>query len=179
MLHLLVEGNKELNDRKFQLPKKLKEHLKETLANYKGSHEVAGYERLNNILQMDYITYVEMKRIKNFFDNYKGTDKSAEYILNGGGEMKFWVNDTLYQATQAIKDFKTAKKNAGFSNAFIKPHEKDRQTKPSKPSMIKARKNNVTKNVADNQYFTYESRIVKLTETQLREIKEELSKTDI
>lgn len=172
MLHLLLEGNKELNDRKFQLTSKLKKHLQDTLDNYKGSKSVAGYERLNNILNMDYITYSEMKRIKNFFDNYRGTDESAEYILNGGAPMKFWVNDTLHTATQAIKDFKTAKMNAGFDNAFIRTHEKDKQTKVKKPTIIKSKKKDFTKHIANNTFFTAESRIVKLTEQQLKEIKE-------
>ena len=91
MLHLLVEGNSELKNRSFKIPKEVRELLQNTLDNYNGDKTIDGYKRLNNLLSMDTISYQEMKRIKNFFDNYGGTDKSAEFILNGGEQMKNWV----------------------------------------------------------------------------------------
>ena len=131
MLHLLIEdGNKELKTRCFPLGKGIKKHLLKTLDNYTGDKTIDGYKRLTNILSMENgIAYSEMKRLKNFFDNYNGSPQSMEYILNGGDEMKTWVNNTLNTATQAVHDYKQAKKDVGMSNAFIKPHEKDRQTK--------------------------------------------------
>lgn len=157
MLHLITENN-ELKNRTFPLPDGVRKILQNTLDNYKGDKTVDGYKRLNNILNMKSISYHELKRIKNFFDHYNGSDKSAEFILNGGEPMKTWVNNTLYTATKAIRDFKQAKKDAGISNAFIRSHSKDRQNKKNnKPTQVKFNINNVNKNILNATSMKYEN----------------------
>lgn len=159
MIHLINEENSELRHRKFSLPDGIRKQLQNTLKNYNGDKNVDGYKRLNNILQMDGVSYNEMRRIKNFFDHYAGTDKSAEYILNGGEPMKLWVNNTLYTATKAINDYKQAKKDAGEQNAFIKPHEKDRQEKKNKPTQVKFNTKNAGSSISNDTFAKYESKI--------------------
>ena len=157
MLHIITENN-ELKNRRFPIPKNVRKLLQQTLDNYKGDKTIDGYKRLNNVLSMDSIAYNEMKRIKNFFDNYGGTDKSAEYILNGGDAMKTWVNNTLYTATKAVKDYKQAKKDAGLSNAFIRHHSKDRQIKKkNKPTVAKFDTKNTNRKMLDGNTLKYES----------------------
>ena len=157
MLHIIAENN-ELKNRTFPLPDGVRKILQNTLVNYKGDKTVDGYKRLNNILNMQTISYHELKRIKNFFDHYSGSDKSAEFILNGGEPMKTWVNNTLYTATKAVHDFKQAKKDAGVDNAFIKSHSKDRQNKKkNKPTQVKFNTNNVNKNMINATSMKYES----------------------
>lgn len=160
MIHFINEGgNSELKHRVFPLSKGIKKHLMDTLRNYRGDKTIEGYKRLNNLLSMtNGISYSEMKRLKNFFDNYQGTDKSIEFLLNGGEPMKLWVNNTLYTATKAIHDFKQAKKDAGISNAFIKSHEKNRQSKKkNKPTQVKFKTNNVNKNISNNELLKFEN----------------------
>ena len=166
MIHLLNEGNRELRHRKFALPDGIRKHLQNVLNSYNGDKTANGYQRLTNILKMDGIMYNEMKRIKNFFDNYKGSDKSSEYVLNGGEPMKLWVDNTLYTATKAIRDYKQAKKDAGDKNAFIRHHEKDRQEKKNKPTQIKFHTNDTGSSIADNTFMRYEG---KNSETSLNE----------
>ena len=157
MLHLITENN-ELKNRTFPLPDGVRKILQNTLDNYKGDKTIDGYKRLNNILNMQTISYHELKRIKNFFDHYNGSDKSAEFILNGGEPMKTWVNNTLYTATKAVHDFKQAKKDAGISNAFIRNHSKDRQNKKkNKPTQVKYNINNVNKNMLNATTMKYEN----------------------
>ena len=157
MLHIITENN-ELKHRVFPLPDGVRKFLQNTLDNYKGDKTVDGYKRLNNILNMQSISYHELKRIKNFFDHSNGSDKSTEFILNGGEPMKTWVNNTLYTATKAIHDFKQAKKDAGISNAFIKSHSKDRQNKKkNKPTQVKFNNNNVNKNILNATSLKYEN----------------------
>lgn len=157
MLHIITENN-DLKNRTFPLPDGVRKILQNTLNNYKGDKTIDGYKRLNNILNMETISYHELKRIKNFFDHYNGSDKSAEFILNGGEPMKTWVNNTLYTATKAIHDFKQAKKDAGISNAFIKSHSKDRQNKKkNKPTQVKFNTNNVNKNMLNATSMKYEN----------------------
>jgi hypothetical protein len=45
-------------------------------------------------------------------------------VLNGGVEMKNWVNDELRRMREYVKNTKTNKMNAGMMNQFIDPHEK-------------------------------------------------------
>lgn len=176
MLHLLVEENSALKNRTFPIPDGVRDMLQSTLNNYNGDKTVDGYKRLNNLLSSDTITYQDMKRIKNFFDNYQGTDKSAEFILNGGEAMKNWVNSTLNQATKAIEDFKQAKKDAGISNAFRKPHEKDRQNhKKNKPTQVKFNTKNLGQKMIDNDALHYnesKKKTICITEEQSKMLKE-------
>jgi len=180
MLHILTENN-ELKGRKFPIPDGVRRHLQKTLANYKGDKTVEGFKRLNNILSMKGIAYNEMKRIKNFFDNYRGTDKSADYILNGGEPMKNWVNNTLYTATKAIHDFKQAKKDAGIKNAFIKPHEKDRQNKrKNKPTQAKFDTKNASRKMLDGNPLKYENinrKTIVISQKQKKMLKEAMDDT--
>lgn len=144
MLHLLFEsgdGNSELKGKRFPLGKNIYAHLKETLDNYKGDKSVEGYKRLVNIINMNDneggILYNEMKRIKNFFDNYNGSRDSVNYILNGGEPMENWVRNTLNTAIETVKGFKQAKAMGGLNNSFRKEHTKDRIVKPPKETKIK------------------------------------------
>ena len=174
MIHFIFEGgNSELKGRFFPLGKGIRKHLEQTLASYDGDKTIIGYKRLNNILSMENgIAYNELKRIKNFFDNYTGSDKSVDYILNGGTPMKLWVDNTLNTATSAIEGFKQAKKDAGAENAFRKPHEKNRQTKPQKPTVAKVQTANVVKGIHNNTAVQYESKIIRISEEQMQSIQE-------
>ena len=83
-----------------------------------------GYNRNKELQSQKFITYKQLKRIKNFFDNFKGNQKEPSFILNGGVEIKNWVNDELRKMRDYVKNTKTNKMNAGMMNQFIKPHEK-------------------------------------------------------
>ena len=62
---------------------------------------------------------------KNFFDNFKGNQDELPFILNGGFEMKNWVNNELRKMREFNKMTKTNKMNAGMQNQFIDTHTKD------------------------------------------------------
>lgn len=177
MLHILTEGNKDLANKVFPLPKGIRQYLTNVLSNYNGSKKTDGYDRLNNIIQMKYITYQEMKRLKNFFDNFQGNVNSDEYILNGGDALKTWVYNTLNTATSAIRDFKQAKKDAGINNAFIRHHTKDRQTKSKlKPTQSKFKTNDLNTKIGNGDNIKYESilkkkeKIICITESQYEKL---------
>lgn len=132
MIYLLNEGgNSELLGKYYKLPKGVRKWLTKIRDSYKGVKTEKGYKRLCFILDSEKgIEYNEMKRIKNFFDNFKGNRKSPEYILNGGKPMYDWLRNTLNRDTQRIKDYKEALKQfAGVDNAYRKKHTKDRQNK--------------------------------------------------
>lgn len=172
MLRILNEENSELKNRVFPIPDGVKKHLRKIADNYKGDKTVDGYKRLNNLLENDVLSYREMKRIKNFFDSYKGVTESVPFILNGGEPMRDWVNNTLNRARKVVDDFKKAKKDAGIDNAYIKPHEKNRQTKTTKPTQTKF--NTTNRNMINNNTLKYESkkRTLIITERQEKVLKE-------
>ena len=174
MLHILTEdGNRELKHRFFPLGDNIRKHLQATLDNYDGDKTIDGYKRLNNLLSMENgIAYNEMKRLKNYFDTYMGSPKSIEYILNGGEPMRLWVNATLNRATKGVEDYKDAKQAAGIPNSHIGPHEKDRETKPSDPTIPIIQ--NAAKDIDSNSSIKYESkkRVIVITEEQARILKE-------
>lgn len=177
MIHLITEGgNSDLKNRMFPIPKGVYKHLKKTLSNYNGDMGVDGYKRLNNLINMGKISYQEMKRLKNYFDTYQGDINSTEYLLNGGDELKTWVNNTLNTAIKSIHDYKQAKKDAGISNAFIKSHNKDRQTHNSlKPTQSKFKTNDINNRIKNNDTIKYESKrpkMIFITEEQLNIINE-------
>ena len=169
MLHLICEdGNKELKHRIFPLGRGIKKHLQKTLDEYNGDKTIEGYKRLVNLLSMDGIKYNEMKRLKNFFDNYVGTNDNVGYMLNGGDKMKNWVNNTLQTATENIYTFKKAQQRNGIQNAFIKTHEKNR-----KPNF----KSNLNQDLKDKTKIKTESnnRIIVISEHQVKLLKEAAS----
>jgi hypothetical protein len=117
--------NSELYDSKMLFPDNMKQHIKICFARAKGADEsVEGYTRNQELQNQNEITYQQLKRIKNFFDNFKGNQNDLSYILNGGVEMKSWVDMTLRQMRENPKITKRNKMNTGMENQFIKNHEK-------------------------------------------------------
>ena len=172
MIHIINENN-ELKGRFFRIPNGIKNILEKTLKNYHGDKTTNGYKRLNNLVNSENISYYEMKRIKNFFDTFQGSNKSLEFILNGGESMKLWVNNALYTATKSIHDYKQAKKDAGMKNAFIKHHNKERQIKKNKPTHTNVSTNDAGSKIMNNEFLYYESKhknIIILSESQIKEL---------
>jgi hypothetical protein len=117
--------NKSLYDTIVEFPKDKQEHMKKSFASVKDADENSeGFKRNKELQSKNYITYKQLKRIKNFFDNFKGNHNEQSFILNGGVLMKNWVNDQLRKMREGLKMTKTNKMNTGMQNQFIKPHEK-------------------------------------------------------
>lgn len=117
--------NKDLYDKEIEFPEHLRKHLKKSLSLAKGVKENSeGYKRNKELQDKNFIGYKQLKRIKNFFDSFKGNQKEPEFILNGGFQMKNWVNDELRKLREFGHLTKRNKMDAGMQNQFIKPHEK-------------------------------------------------------
>jgi hypothetical protein len=91
----------------------------------KGADEnTEGFNRNKELQTQKFIDYKQLKRIKNFFDNFKGNHNDPSFILNGGVLIKNWVNDELRKMREYGHLTKRNKMDAGMQNSFIKPHEK-------------------------------------------------------
>jgi mutator protein MutT len=104
------------------------------------------------------ISYSYAKKVKNFFK--ENTDeKNRDFIINGGHEMKNFVNKVLDDSRSSIKRSKTIKMNTGMQNQFIKPHEKD-NLRPTKIDNLKLKtkeKIELTEWVVKNKVITDDS----------------------
>jgi hypothetical protein len=118
---LISETNQELEDKTYTIPTHLLNTLKNNMNKCMGS-DVKGQQRLNNLINTKNITYGEMYRLKNHFNNINKEDK--EYMLLGGNEMERWVNQQLDTSMAISHNSKVLKKNLGMENAFIKKHQK-------------------------------------------------------
>lgn len=85
---------------------------------------VEGYLRNKELHDQNFITYKQLKRIKNFFDNFVGNHNEPSFVLNGGVEMKNWVNNELRRMREFVKTTKQHKMDTGMQNQFNKSHEK-------------------------------------------------------
>jgi hypothetical protein len=107
-------------------PEQMRNHLMNSMRRVQGvNKDSEGYKRNEELQKQDKVTYQQLKRIKNFFDNFKGNPNDPSFILNGGNEMKSWVNVNLNQMRMSPEMTKKNKMETGMENQFIKTHEKD------------------------------------------------------
>lgn len=88
--------NKDLYNKTIELPKEITEYLQSCFDAVPNSDpSVEGHKRNEELRNSGYVTYQQLGRMKNWFDNYKGDGKDAPFILNGADYVKNWVNSTL------------------------------------------------------------------------------------
>ena len=117
--------NKKIYDNEIEIPKNIQTHLKQSFNKIKNvDNDSEGYKRNRELVGKRFIGYPQLKRIKNFFDSFRGNQKEPEFILNGGFEMKNWVNDELRKMREYSDLTARNKMDAGMQNQYIKPHEK-------------------------------------------------------
>lgn len=126
----LNEENKRLLSHKFQIPTELFQTLSNRFNKIKGNQNFTsrdGYKRLQNLVNSNgEIGYLWMNRLKNFWKYFDGdADNDIEAWLNGGGEMRDWVNKALDEAEKSLEMSKMTSKDAGIKNAFIQHHYKN------------------------------------------------------
>jgi hypothetical protein len=116
--------NKDLYGKKFELPKEVVVYLKQCNDAAIGSDDkTEGYRRNKELRDSGHVTYQQLKRMKNFFDNFNGNDNDLPFILNGGHYVKNWVNQKLKSLRDDIELGKEIKSIA-LPNQYIQSHEK-------------------------------------------------------
>ena len=133
-------ANSSLQGRTWDITPKMRIHLDRVFKAYKGPKDVEGWERLRDLLSGDVITYELMKRIKNFFDDFKGKKNETPYILNGGTKMKDWVNRRLKEARDGIESKKKSMKDVGMDNQYQKDQSLDVPSAMSDPHKSELKK---------------------------------------
>jgi len=88
--------NKDLYNKTIELPKEIVEYLETCFDHLPNSDSnTEGHNRNQELRNSGYVTYQQLGRIKNWFDNYDGDGTDAPFILNGADYMRDWVNNTL------------------------------------------------------------------------------------
>ena len=116
------------------IPKEIKQHLVNSFAKSEGATtNTEGFRRNQELQGQEKITYKQLKRIKNFFDNYKGKPTELPFILNGGVLMKNWVNNTLSSMRNNTQNNQedTAPEDSKVNSSDLKNNVKD-LVRPSK-----------------------------------------------
>lgn len=117
--------NKDLYGNTIQLPEDVVEYLQQCFdsANTDDS-TIEGFKRNQELRDSRETTYQQLKRIKNWFDNFNGLENDLPFILNGGHYVKNWVNNTLGGMRNNVYMGKKAKSEV-LPNQFIQTHTKD------------------------------------------------------
>lgn len=135
-------ANSELQGKYWEIDDTMYNHLTRIMNAYKGDENVKGYSRLKGLIDTRECSYEQMKRIKNFFDTFEGSNKETSYLLNGGTKMKNWVEECLNNARDSIKGKKKSMMNIGMTNQF----QKDGNTKNQDTSAQRIRTDNISVN---------------------------------
>jgi hypothetical protein len=117
--------NKDLYGNTIQLPEDVVEYLQQCFdtANTDDS-TIEGFKRNQELRDSRETTYQQLKRMKNWFDNFNGLENDLPFILNGGHYVKNWVNDTLGGMRNNVYMGKKIKSEV-LPNQFIQTHTKD------------------------------------------------------
>jgi hypothetical protein len=112
--------NKELYDKSWDFPKDLQNHMRICFAKVKNANaNTEGYNRNRRLQTATTISYPELKRIKNFFDNHTGTPQDAPFILNGESKMRDFVNSSLSGSRQSLATSKNIRQDTGMEKEFV------------------------------------------------------------
>jgi hypothetical protein len=112
--------NKELYNKSWDFPKDLQNHMRICFSKVKNADaNTEGYNRNRRLQTATTISYPELKRIKNFFDNHTGTPQDAPFILNGENKMKDFVNSSLSGSRQSLATSKNIRQDTGMEKEFV------------------------------------------------------------
>ena len=126
--------NRELYGEKFELPENILIYLKQCYDAAEGSDDkTEGYRRNIDLRNKGFVTYQQLKRIKNFFDHFDGEENDLTFILNGGWYVKNWVDEKLRSLRDDIEMGKEIK-SVVLPNQYIDQHEKNDIINLNRPS---------------------------------------------
>ena len=117
--------NSKLYGNIIMIPSSLLKHLEECFGSIQGDTNTEGWKRNQELRQSKQVTYQQVKRIKNWFDNYGGNKEDSPFILNGGDRMKNWCDEVLKVWRANVDGGKKIKSDTGMQNQYIDNHEKN------------------------------------------------------
>ena len=126
--------NSDLYGKVFTVPKDVIDYLHQchqAVGNVDETTE--GFKRNKDLREKGEISYQQLKRMKNWFDSFTGSENDIPYILNGGHYVKNWVNDTLNSKRDDVELGKEVKSEV-LPNQYNQEHDKDNMTDMNRSS---------------------------------------------
>jgi hypothetical protein len=120
-INKLYEENSKLLGNRYDIPEEILMHLQYALKKHAEHKTAKGYKRANHIVNNPNQPFVNLVRIKNYFDSLDPNNiNKVEFELNGGKPMNIWVQDLLQRERDRVEGTKVASTNAGMDNQFRK-----------------------------------------------------------
>jgi mutator protein MutT len=134
-------ANQELYDKKYRVPPDVLKYIQTTLVSNPNGE---GIKRAKFILKNGFVTYQDMKRMKNFFDHFNtDTGDRIQYALAGGDLMRSFIETSLNSDRNAVKQSKEVKREMTVDpNLGTKPYQMPRLNEEDE----KKKKDGLTKN---------------------------------
>lgn len=134
-------ANSDLLGVKVDLPDEVIKTLSNAMSKFSDDTDSSGYKRAKFLLKNKKVTYEQLKRIKNYFDNLTEDEMiQPEFFLNGGNVMRKWVEFKLNQLRSDSKLRKKALTHSGMDGQY-----KDMDKTLSGLKINKQRKDNITR----------------------------------
>lgn len=124
--------NKELQNRVFDIPKVVLDHITKTMLNLKGKNNL-GIKRASTLLLDKKVNYGQLKRIIHDIEKLDKIKEPVRFDLYGGTPMLAWGRQFLDGERSMIKNRKKSKKRADDitsltgirKSPFLKKHRKN------------------------------------------------------
>jgi 8-oxo-dGTP pyrophosphatase MutT (NUDIX family) len=145
----MANSNLVNKDKRYQVPQHVIEEISNNLLKNKDVQSSVK-EKANNVIKNKFLTYENLKRVKNFFDTIENVGLELEsrqrerhrqqnkidFMIMGGNKMKNWVESQLKELRNPIQRSKKVKSNfAGFKNQFRSEHSKSFVKAPQQQSI--------------------------------------------
>jgi hypothetical protein len=145
----MANSNLVNKDKRYQVPQHVIEEISNNLLKNKDVQSSVK-EKANNVIKNKFLTYENLKRVKNFFDTIENVGLELEsrqrerhrqqnkidFMIMGGNKMKNWVESQLKELRNPIQRSKKVKSNfAGFKNQFRSEHSKSFVEAPQMPKI--------------------------------------------
>jgi 8-oxo-dGTP pyrophosphatase MutT (NUDIX family) len=128
--------NSKLYDNEYQIPRQILDAIKIKLY---ASSDAEGIKRAKNLVKSGKCTYQNLKRLKNFFDNFNPSNESIEqFELAGGKQMRNFVDTTLQRERNKVEhsqnvrqdiDVKLNDPNVKAQNGSVNLREQEEEPK--------------------------------------------------
>jgi ADP-ribose pyrophosphatase YjhB (NUDIX family) len=135
-------ANQELYNKTYSVPSDVINYIKSVLV---ANPTLKGVKRAKFIVKNGSVTYQELKRLKNIFDNYNPqTNGNTAYALAGGNLMKAFVEATLNQQRAGVQRSKEVRRDMTANpNSELMPYQTPRLNEEKEKDKEEKQKNAV------------------------------------
>lgn len=155
--------NSELYGKVIKVPDDVLKYLEQCFnAAQNADDTTEGYKRNREIRSTGEVTYQQLSRMKNWFDNFNGFETDFAFVLNGGHYVRNWVENIL-RSMRDQSELDKEIKSTVLPNQYIDSHEKNDLRTMNRPSASHS---------TPTEYYN-----IKITENLLR-IKDLIKKTN-